>query len=53
MALTKEEVREAFREAMQKQYADVPPAEEIDHEFSPEFLLKMKNLMDALRSENL
>ena len=49
MALTKEEVREAFREAMAKDYADVPPENEINHEFSPEFYAKMDALIEEQR----
>lgn len=49
MALTKEEVREAFREAVAKDYADVPPTDEIEHEFSPEFYAKMNALIEEQR----
>lgn len=49
MALTKEEVREAFREAVAKDYADVPPKDEIEHEFSPEFYAKMNALIEEQR----
>lgn len=47
MAMTKAEVREAFREVMAADYADVPKREEIDHIFSPEFYARM----DALIAE--
>ena len=47
MAMTKAEVREAFREVMAADYADVPKREEIDHTFSPEFYARM----DALIAE--
>lgn len=45
MAMTKAEVREAFREAMASNYADVPPKDELDHTFSPEFCAKMETLI--------
>lgn len=47
MAMTKAEVREAFREVMAADYADVPKREEIEHTFSPEFYARM----DALIAE--
>lgn len=50
MALTKEQVKEAFREAVLKDYEDVPPADEIDHVFSARFYQNMKKLIDSLRA---
>lgn len=47
MAMTKAEVRRAFREAMAADYADIPAKEDIDHVFSPAFYAKM----DALIAE--
>ena len=47
MAMTKAEVRRAFREVMAEDYADVPAKEELNHTFSPEFYAKM----DALIAE--
>lgn len=47
MAMTKAEVRRAFREAMAADYADIPEKEDIDHVFSPAFYAKM----DALIAE--
>lgn len=47
MAMTKAEVREAFREVMAADYADVPKREEIEHTFLPEFYARM----DALIAE--
>lgn len=47
MAMTKAEVRRAFREVMAADYADVPAKEELHHTFSPEFYAKM----DALIAE--
>ena len=38
MAMTKGEVCRAFRTVMAADYADVPPAETIDHSFSAGFL---------------
>ena len=46
MALSKEEVRNAFREVALREYADVPPAEEIDHVFSERFLSSMAALIE-------
>ena len=45
MSLSSEEVRRAFREVALREYADVPPAEEIDHVFSPRFLSFMAKLI--------
>ncbi len=45
MAMTRAEVREAFREVMAADYADVPKREEIDHAFSPEFYARMDTLI--------
>ena len=45
MALSREEVRNAFREVALREYADVPPAEEIDHVFSERFLSSMAALI--------
>lgn len=42
MALTKEEVKKAFREVMAKDYADVPPKEEIEYTPSPRAKAKME-----------
>ena len=47
MAMTKAEVRRAFREAMAADYADVPAKDALNHTFSPEFCAKM----DALIAE--
>ena len=47
MAMTKTEVRRAFREAMAADYADVPAKDALNHTFSPEFCAKM----DALIAE--
>ena len=47
MAMTKAEVRRAFREAMAADYADVPARDALNHTFSPEFCAKM----DALIAE--
>lgn len=46
MALTKAEVRDALRESILAEYADVPPAEEIDHVFSDRFLAFMAALIE-------
>ena len=45
MAMTKEEVKNAFREAMARDYADVPSKDSIDYHFSPEFYEKMDKLI--------
>lgn len=45
MAMTKEEVKEAFREVMARAYADIPDKDAIDHQFSPEFYEKMEKLI--------
>lgn len=47
MAMTKAEVRRAFRTVMAEDYADVPAKETLNHTFSPEFCAKM----DALIAE--
>ena len=45
MAMTKAEVCRAFRTVMAADYADVPPAETIDHSFSAGFLSAMAKLV--------
>lgn len=49
MSLTREQVKEAFREAMASVYADVPPADQLDHEFSPDFYAKMEAFIERIR----
>ena len=49
MSLTHEQVKEAFREAMARVYADVPPADQIGHEFSPNFYAKMEAFIERIR----
>lgn len=50
MALTKEEVKEAFREAVLKQYEDIPPKEEIEYIPSEKFKKNMEKLIESLRA---
>ena len=45
MAMTKSEVRRAFRAAMAADYAHVPAADDVEHRFSPAFLEKMAALL--------
>ena len=49
MPLAKDQVKEAFREAMASVYADVPPADQLDHEFSPDFYAKMEAFIERIR----
>lgn len=49
MPLTREQVKAAFREAMERDYSDVPSADHIDHEFSPEFYAKMEAFIERIR----
>lgn len=46
MALSKEDVRNAFREVALQEYADIPPADEINHVFSERFLSSMAALIE-------
>lgn len=46
MAMSKAEVRRAFREVMAAEYADIPAAEEIDHVFSAGFLSAVACLVE-------
>ena len=45
MAMTKSEVRRAFRAAMAADYAHVPAADDVEHRFSPAFREKMAALL--------
>ena len=45
MAMTKSEVRRAFRAAMAADYAHVPAADDVEHRFSPAFREKMAALI--------
>lgn len=45
MAMTKDEMRRAFRTAMAADYADVPAKEDLDHAFSPAFCTKTDALL--------
>lgn len=45
MAMTKDEVRRAFRTAMAADYADVPAKEDLGHVFSPAFCTKTDALL--------
>lgn len=47
MAMSKSDVRRAFRVVMAEDFADIPPAEEICHVFSADFLAKMEQLVAA------
>ena len=45
MALSKAEVRSAFREVAMRELSEIPPKEEIDHSFSEQFYEKMAALI--------
>lgn len=49
MAMTKDDVRAAFRQAMALEFAGIPQEEEIDHTFSPGFCARMDALIAQQR----
>ena len=53
VAMTKEEAKEAFRTVMAENYSDVPPKEALDHEFSPGFEEKIRELIIAIKKDEV
>lgn len=48
MALTREQVKEAFREAAVKEFEHIPPEDEIDYTFSPEYCARRDSLIELV-----
>lgn len=48
MALTREQVKEAFWEAAKMEVADIPPEDKIDYTFSPEYCARRDALIEQV-----
>ena len=48
MALTREEIKNAFLEAAEKEFEHIPPEDEIDCPFSPEYCARRESLIELV-----